>query len=181
MLVSYLSMPSSIHKEIQEIIDKTLSPCEIFFIINLFVFGNGNKNDNKRCEETTALLIEQIINSNTYNNTKGEIIFCLIFFKLLDTPIYHNFLLKSSSIKKAQTHKFARKMIEHFSDSIIFEYLKDNLVTDKIYFFKNKNIRYKLVIRLKIIIVFIRLLKLAKYKHENKHRRRWFTYTGQIV
>ena len=80
MLVSYLSIPSSINKHVQEITDKTLSPCEIFFIIDLFVFGNSNKNDNKRCEETTALLIEQIINSNnsnTYNNTEGEIIFCL--------------------------------------------------------------------------------------------------------
>ena len=75
MLVSYLSMPSSINNEVQEIVDKTLSPCEIFFIIDLFVFGNSNKNDNKRCEETTSLLIEQIIN---YNNTEGEIIFCLI-------------------------------------------------------------------------------------------------------
>ena len=62
MLVSYLSMPSGINKQVREIVDKTLSPCEIFFINDLFVFGNSNKNDNKRCEETTALLIEQILN-----------------------------------------------------------------------------------------------------------------------
>jgi hypothetical protein len=30
-------MPSSINKEMKEIIDKTLSPCERFFINNLFV------------------------------------------------------------------------------------------------------------------------------------------------
>ena len=182
MLVSYLSMPSGINKQVREIVDKTLSPCEIFFINDLFVFGNSNKNDNKRCEETTALLIEQIVNSNTYNNTEGEIICCLIFFKLLDTRIYHNFLLNSSSVKKEHTRKFARKMIDHFSNGIIFDYLKDNLVTDKVYFFKNKNVRYKLIIRVKIIIFLLSLLKKQKNNiNTQKQRRRWFTYTGQVV
>ena len=182
MIISYLSMPSGIHNKVQEIIDKTLSPCEFFFINELFVFGNSNKNDNKRCEETTALLIEQIINFNTYNNTNAEILFCLIFFKLLDTSIYHNFLSKSSLVKKTQTREFARKMIEHFSNGIIFDYLKDNLVIGKVYFFKNKNVRYKLIIRVKIIIFLLSLLKKQKYSiNTQKQRKRWFTYTGQVV
>jgi hypothetical protein len=180
-LLKYLNLPKDLEEHSTYIIKTLLSPCEVMFITELFYFGVGNKMNFDRCRRSIQLIIDQIIyNNKTKINEELDIFMFLIIFKLLDTKVYNKFLLNHDNNRKIKTYNLALQSLDYFnSDSLLKDYLKTNLVSGKVYFFKNKLLMYKSRLIIKIIIIFLTMYKkvLLKNKNETKRKRkRWFNF-----